>query len=38
LRLTAVYDGVYAGNVADYINQGDLTALMPPGLVLMIPG
>jgi hypothetical protein len=38
LQLTAVYDGGYAAGVATYINCGDLTAPMPTGLVLMIPG
>lgn len=38
LQLTAVYDGGYAAGVAAYINCGDLTAPMPAGLVLMIPG
>jgi hypothetical protein len=38
LRRTAIHDGAFAGDVAAYINAGNLSAEMPPGLVLRIPG
>ena len=38
LRRTAIHDGAFAANVAGYINGGDLSAEMPAGLVLRVPG
>jgi hypothetical protein len=38
LRRTAIHDGTFPSDVAAYINAGDLSAQMPQGLVLRVPG